>query len=458
MKTIYIISALILIVILLGSGFFIVTKNSSKPQNGQSSNQEKIAISGTIDLNGSPQSGAKIVVSQREFGSKDGFKPFATSVASQDKASWVFSSAVSGKSYEIQATLVADGKTLDSSDPLSVTAPASDEIIIFNIQAPAGSTNAVISGLVNLNGYVPPTATIMVETRVSGVKDFTKIAENLPAKSGQTISFANATSGQDYDLRATLLDVSGSSLGQSKTIVVTAPAYNETLAINSTAVTPLAPKPQGAASPSPVGSGTISGKINLNGPSPANSSLVILASETGKNSYSVVVNGIPIQDNASWSWGSANSSTTYDLVAVLKQQNPNGTQNDVAKSQTITVASPAQNQILSLNTGFSLPQPTGNIQVNCGNKDNNNNWSASVQFQSVTGAQSYWMQIGTSNGGSDTVNNTNQSATNDPNQNVNVSIKDGNTYYARYAYANSNNASSNQFSPFSSVTTIKCPK
>ncbi len=277
------------------------------------------------------------------------------------------------------------------------------------------------------------------------------------------MNYLTAIEGQRYEVRG-ILSNNGRIIGTSNTIVLTAPAQNELLEINSTA---LAPKPTPAPSSNPAegttntGS-TISGYINLNGAVPQGATMVIISRQSGTTDFQVVQDSISPKDDALWSWNGGENGKSYDIKAVLKKPNGDGTFSDVSTSNQITVTSPAENQPLSINSSFLLPPPPGGrIALLCKTKNAaTNQWDAVLNYNSIDQANAYWFQVGTTSGGSDFVN-TVLPTTGGTLQTTNVTFNDSVTYYARYAYSYNGNASTNtpnDFSPFSSGTSFKCPK
>lgn len=470
-----------LVAILVG-GFLYM--NSQKSNNTTQPQKSKDAtISGTIGFNGTHPDGATFSVGQRVVDPGATFNMFVQNMPVKDGTVWSWNGAVESQNYEIQAYLLSsDGKVLHTSEILTVSAPASDEVLNINSDAgpaptPHPQTNqvapATISGTFDLNGYYTNNTTITILSKVPGTSgDYTVAASGLAAKDNGAWSWGGAAPDTTYELKARFISSTGTNIGESPKIVATAPATGEVFVINSTAQPPppagsdstgaggSTTPPQGANAPA-VSGGTVSGTINFNGVSPANSSIVILARDAGTtNPYQVVLNGIQPVSNASWNWNSATAGKNYDIIAVLKQTNSNNTQTDVATSQNITVTSPAAKESLTINSNASIPSPkSDNIIRSCTNKNQSNNtWSVQVSFPTVTGAQTYWIQLGTASGGSDLVN-TAQTSQNSPSQNITATINDSPTYYARYSYSNIQSASwnSNSFSPFSGTFQFKCP-
>lgn len=454
-------SVIILAIGLIAGAFaayfiFNTTNNSSLLSTGKNAE-----ISGRFDVNGVIPQGVTITLLQRDPSQKGGYTAIAQGLQFEDQATWNFPNAVSGKSYEIKASVVQDGKTLSESDPIFVTAPATDEAIGINVESQNGTANAVISGIVGINGYLPTGSTITIEGKLTnGSADYTKIISGVPAKDGQVVAYTTAVAGKTYSVRGTLYDGNGGEIGKSSVLQITAPAKNEVLDINSTAKAPVVVQPTAqpaAATAAPVVSnGTISGSINFNGGAPANSRIVIFQRLSGQGNFQVAVDNITPVNGTNWQWNGAQVGTWYDMVAILKQKQSNGTDTDIATSSTQTFAAPASNEVFTLNSGFSLSSPNGNITITCGN-NNNNVFSAIVYFQSVPNAQGYWYQVGMTNGGAELYNQTGNGTSN-PLQQINVSMNRGTNYYARYAYSTIGNQpmGSSQYSGFTGTTQISC--
>lgn len=421
------------------------------------------SISGTFDINGVTE-GATLTLMQREFKPNTTYTAFAENLPVADQGTWEFNQAKSGVSYEIQAQLVRDNTVVSQSSPITVTAPASSEVLIINAasDSPETTGNATISGNIGINGYIPQGATVTVEGRAQGEENFTVIAANLPAKDNQYMSYTTAVAGQVYEVQGLLYDSNNNEIGSSSVLTVTAPASNEQLTINSSAQPPVTPTPAaGSSSPtaSAQGSQTISGTINYNGQTPPNSRIVLFQRITGTQNFQVAQNNITPANGSTWSFTGAVAGTSYDLLAVLKQQQSNGTDKDISDSNTLTVSAPASGEVLNINSGFTLPQAPGPITLTCGNlPSGSQTWPATISFQTVPNAGSYWFQIGSTNGGSDYQNFT-QNGTNNQVQIIQQNMSNDVTYFARYAYSEVANQGtySSQFSPFSSSQSIRCP-
>lgn len=196
---------------------------------------------------------------------------------------------------------------------------------------------------------------------------------------------------------------------------------------------------------------TISGLIDISGTPPSGSSIVITARQNGtSNNFQTVVDSIKPQDSENWSWTSASNGTTYDLIAVLKGKS-GGADVDYAKSPTYTLKAPSSGQVFQVDVGYALATPTGSITVTCNTHYSNNTWSATVNYPSVEGAKSYWLQIGSTSGKTDIADIAKSSQTQD------TTLTDSVNYYAQYAVSSVSNPTAYQYSSFSSAQTIHCP-
>lgn len=460
-----------IVVLLLGTVGILLYQ--SKTTSTKNASPKPASISGRFDVNGVIPAGASITVVQKVVGSSTS-KIFASNLPVADQSPWSFNKAVEGKTYQIQAQVVVNGSIVSSSAPLVVTAPADDETLKLDIESEKHEAGATISGNILVAGYIPPGATIAIKGRKLGAQTFTTVAQNLNGQPKQFMSYTSALSGITYEVEGVLLDANGKTIGTSNVLAVTAPAVNELLTINSSAVPTITatptPTPASANNPSqgnnptptpqPSSGALVSGGINLNGPAPANSRIVILSSALNANNYSVAVNNITPIDGSTWSWNGAQSGTWYTLIAVLKQHNANGTDTDIATSAPINVAAPATNIIFTINSGISLAAPGGPVTVTCSSYNggpNQNNWNVIINFASVPGAQAYWYQVGNNSGGNN-ITNTAQQTNGTTSQTLTATFNNNTTYYAQYAYANVPVAplGSSQWSGFSSSTSLQC--
>lgn len=415
-------------------------------------------ISGKIDLNGYVPDKATIEIGERERGT-DKFTIVAQNLPAQDGAMWYWAESQKNKNYELQAYLKQNDKTISSSGIITVTAPATEEVLTINskLNVPIETPNpspavvpsesevtkegrrAMLSGTIDLNGNIPAGSVLEIMQRRVGEPVFQiAVTENTPAD-GISWVWKGARVGAEYETQALLKD-QDTVIGESQILKVTAPALNEVLAINSI-----------AAPPAPTTT-SISGKINLNGSLPQGTSdtIVIFQRVRGTDKYEVAQDSIVPSDGALWSWNNAVSGTTYELLAILKDNN----QKDIANSNLITVSAPAQNEVFTVNTGQTLNPPSGTPSIKCTNQISNSQWNVAMTVPSYNNASEYLLQIGSSSGSYDVLNSRVDLS---GNINAGATVNNNTPYYARYAYAFCTNCSYNTFSAFSSVITFQCP-
>jgi hypothetical protein len=204
-------------------------------------------------------------------------------------------------------------------------------------------------------------------------------------------------------------------------------------------------------------SASLSGDISFHGEAPVNSRVVVFQKLLGASTYQLVVDNLTPIDGTLWQWNSPVGGDTYSVIAVLKQKQSDGSDADIAYSAPVTVTAPAGFIVLTVNSAYSLAKPTGTASVNCttyNSGPNQNNWNVTVNFPSYSGAQSYWLEVGSTNGGNDIIN-THGSALSS------LAIFNNNTtYYARFAYAavSGVDTGSGQYSVFSDPTLHICSK
>lgn len=471
-KHILLISLIIVTILSLSTTIFLLLRQPNFSTLLPSNATQKGLISGTFDINGVIPNGASIVIKRVNAASSSDNATFPQNFPAIDQGTWSLDDITDGKSYTVTADIVVQGKIIAQSDPIEVTAPATDQTLTLNIPDAYPSGTAVISGTVKINGYIPPGSTIRIKGRIMGKDTYSTIASNLPGAASQYMSYASAIAGETYEVIGIFQDSNGNQIGISPILGVTAPAMNEELSINSTAVPPATPTPTPApttqaattaptptqpsiltSTPTPTPA-MISGSIDFNGVAPANSRIVILEKVYNSQQYQVAVDNITPQNSATWQWTGAQVGTWYNIVAVLKQTQSDGTDQDIALSQTQSVATPATNVVLTINSGIYLSAPNGTISASCGNLVNNV-WGGQMSYQSVPGAQSYWLEVGTSDGANDVYSSV-QNDNGQQSQTASVNFNNGVTYYARYAYSTTQNASQPQFSPFSTTTQFEC--
>lgn len=357
----------------------------------------------------------------------------------------------------------------------STQTPVTREFTLEGVSdVPTGTIVASILGSISINGDIPAGSTINVEAGVAGTRQFTTVLQNIPAKSNQTFSYTKATKGIWYDMKVTLLDPTSKVIGTSQILTVSAPSLNIQFKLDSVvpSATPT-PSPE-AIKPTPTGKttttpaltptltptstlATISGNISFHGVTPVNSRIVVFQKLANASMHQVAVDNLLPIDGTVWRWDNAIRGNSYSVIAVLKQKQSNGSDTDFASSAPVTVTAPAASIVLTVNSNHTLTKPSAISTVSCTTYNggpNQNTWNVTVNFPSFSGAQSYWLEIGTTDGGNDIANTYGDART------ISTVFKNNTTYYGRYAYAavTGVDTGSSQYSIFSDATRLICSK
>ena len=336
--------AIVLAVLLVGFGALFIYRNYSSNTVNNSAEKNMTAISGSLNINGVIPAGAVLSLVSSEVDSDSTPAEFDSVTDPKDGDEWLLASAMSGKTYTVQGLLKSsNGVELAKTNKISVTAPANGEVLTINLADKTLTGVAVISGLVKVNGFIPTGATISLAARTPNTQ-FEVTREDMPAKTETFLTYDTAIAGQEYDIIGYLYDSTGNKIGESEILKLVAPAKNEVLNINSNASAP---------QPSAAPKAKISGSIDLNGVAPSNSRVMILQAPMDSSDFQVAVDNIPAVDGQQWVWNGAVNSTWYNLKAVLKQRQDNGTDKDIALSQQLTVAAPAINVTFKIDTGIA---------------------------------------------------------------------------------------------------------
>ncbi len=348
----------------------------------------------------------------------------------------------------------------------------------------------MINGIFTIAGTVPHGGTMTLLGKDSGGNTpFIPITNNITPKDLSPWEFPTATAGKSYNIKAEM--VVNAVVIDSNTITVVAPAVNQVLSFslqqmptssptsttnhsNGVVLTPtfiplitqaptitptmsITPTPLITPAASPSAGASISGTLTFTGQPPVSSRVVIFERVTGTTNYQVAIDNFIPYASSVWTWQGV-PGTKYDFIAILKQKQSNNTDIDLASSSQITMSTPSTTGALAISYSPVLSAPNPNISVNCNSLDGSSqNWNATINFQTVTGAASYWFQAGTTDGGIDLVNST-KNAISGNNQTLSEPLKNGTTYYAKYAYAGIPNISANNsdFSPLSATAQFKC--
>lgn len=443
-KLISIIIAGTAVIICLISILFLFPKNKNK-SNSQlplaPQTQSGYQISGGLEINGYLPNDSVIDIEAKPFNSTQ-FTVIVNNLRPADGHAWSWNEAKQNQAYVIRAMVKSSGTVIAQSDPIIAVAPASGEILKINSSSqPKDQKLSVISGYLDLNGYIPPGSNVVVQAKNLTDSQAALITTTVPAVDGQTLYWDKAVLGTSYEIKGVLTGSNGKTISQSMPFVVSAPAYNEALRINSTALSPSS------------GLVSISGKINFNGSVPANATISVAQRQSGQTNFNIFASNLPVVDQVTWSFNSAKPGVTYDLQAYLIVNGVTTTQSGI-----VAVAAPAANEALFLSTSALPPAPpSGSMSYNClgyNTVNNVNMWQVMVSYNNnsvITNAQQFHLIIGTSNGGNQINDITaNPKDPNHPEQGqsytTGYTLTQGQTYYAQYSYSTGNGVFSN-YSP-----------
>lgn len=416
--------------VILGLGILLLLFGGSR------TSAEPASISGMVDFNGIAPGDAsdpnlgEIKVLVRERG--DAAKPYMDTfikVAFADNAVWRWDNAETGITYDVKAEVYYKNTLIQTSLPVTTTAPATGIILRFNVELtdipesirptpkptqpdePEVAEKATVSGVVTINGFIPAGSFVNIFGRIAESKgEFQVAVSRLPAANGVRFEYLEAEAGITYEYRAELYNSGGTFIGQSNHITVTAPASDEVVVINSTA-TP------------PSRSAAISGTITLNGPLVQNSTVILLQRKAGESDYTVVDRFAPNR-TIEYRWPDAVGGTAYDITAALQVNEAN-----TATGNVRTVTAPASDVTITINTGVNLPAPTQTPSVACGDADATNHFNAVVSLPQISVAKRYFLEVGTSSG----ANNVFRGEVN-PNATATVFVPANSPHFARYSY------------------------
>lgn len=191
------------------------------------------SVSGQINLDGYAPTGSTLQVLAKTSDAV-AFQPVASNITPVDNASWTWSQAQVGKTYDMKSQLVsANGTVISTGDTQTVTAPSSGLLLnVASTANPPAPTMVGISGTITINGNIPSGAYITLATRPSGTATFNQVASNITATSGVSFSWANANEGQQYDVQAYLWS-NGKPYAASNILSITAPSTFDILTINA---------------------------------------------------------------------------------------------------------------------------------------------------------------------------------------------------------------------------------
>jgi hypothetical protein len=409
-----------------------ITNASPTPKPG-------VSIAGTITFEGYAPENSYLVIVERT-GTDREFRSVVTGLLPESGIiPWTWDDATKGSNYELRTQLKIRGKTIQESASVFVSAPAEDVTLnLISEQDPPKPVSAAISGTIHLDGYIPPKSTLSILARQTGNGSYNPVITNLAATSNVKWTWADAVSGQTYDILVQLKNAAGTVISTDPDKTITAPSSGVLFDISST-----------YQPPTQTITG-ISGVVNINGTITSNSYVTLAQRKTGTATFSQI-GTIAAKDDTSWSWNGANSGTQYDIQAYLWVDGK-----PFAQSNILTVTAPSSNNLMTINAQLSLAAPAANtLNVTC-NSSQNGSFQATIAYNTngaIQNATQYKIVVTNATNGSQIVNTiltpTNPSQT--QSLTTGYQFTSGTTFYAQYAYSNSS-----VFSPLSPSLQFSC--
>lgn len=201
--------------------------SSEKPTSTESA-----IISGTFNIGGYIPAGSTITINAKKP-SETRYTMILSEIPAVNNGAWVWDKADAGVSYEFQSFIFNNAQTISNIQIQTITAPAINEIINLNSTAqPDNPTLSTLSGTVQLNGTIPQNSSLTISQRATTSAQFSVFSSIPSATDSASWTWTQATSGQSYEIQATLLTSNGKTVAQSQILLVTAPATNQPLTIN----------------------------------------------------------------------------------------------------------------------------------------------------------------------------------------------------------------------------------
>ncbi len=95
----------------------------------------------------------------------------------------------------------------------------------------------------------------------------------------------------------------------------------------------------------------ITGSVDINGVTPAGSTISIAERTLGSQSFNIVASNIPAVDGAAWIWNGAQKNVAYEVKALLKDN----TGSTIAESVLQTIVAPATGETLKIQSKYTPP-------------------------------------------------------------------------------------------------------
>ncbi|HYK08538.1 MAG TPA: hypothetical protein VEW42_03525 [Candidatus Eisenbacteria bacterium] len=435
--------AVVVVLATLGIFLFVKSPSSSTTPVVTGTQRQAVSMNGVVSFEGYIPEGAYISLAEKnETEGTQQYKEVVTGLTPIDGSiNWNWTDATSGQNYLIKALLKVQGKTLQESPIVDVSAPATGVVLnMSSQQVPPTPVTTSIGGQINLDGYAPSGSTLQVWTKTVDAASYQQVAKGIVPSDNAAWSWANATSGTTYLIKAQLVDANNTVISTGDVDTATAPTSNELLNVYSTA------KP-----PTPTVTG-ISGIITINGNIPPSSYITLATRVSGTTTFNQVASNINATNGVGFSWNAASSGQQYDVQAYLWSNSK-----PYAASNIITVTAPSTFDSLTINAQQPLQAPSSStINVSCGAQQNGN-FQATINYNTqgnLPNAKSFNIVATLASQNNQVINTTVSPSNPTTAQNLTTTFifSSGATYYAQYAYSTDGNT----FSPLSPSIQFAC--
>ena len=197
-----------------------------------------------------------------------------------------------------------------------------------------------IAGTLDLNGPIPSGSKLLITQKEIGSGEEKETSQIVISPMDEQSFTIDSKAGQSYKIEAQLVQSSGETTVSDPTYV-TAPAKSESLRINFTDNN----------SPKVTQKAEISGDVQVNGYIPQGAYINIEGKESGSNFYVIVADKMEASLSTPMKYMQANTNQKYVIRGKMYDKNGNS----IGQSDEITVAAPAQNEKLVINSTAKAP-------------------------------------------------------------------------------------------------------
>jgi hypothetical protein len=293
-------------------------------------------ISGTINytaLKPDPGDRGQVQIKTRKYNTTGNYTVVFASALAQNSA-WAWDKAVPRQPYEIVADLVIDGKSITSSEPLIITAPAKNQKLNLHVtwhnlpESVVKDQTTYIKGAVAVNGYIPAASKILIQAKLpNDNNNFQTVSTIENAGPKNEWNWSKAIPLKDYLIKAILMN-GITTLATSETMVAAGGDNEINFTLNSSAPlptnSPVSPSSKTPTPSRPIVAGSITGIVFINGPEDINTSLLMLWRNPGDKNYQTITRiNNPSHNGQAWNWNNLSVGKRYEITAVLQVNEQN---------------------------------------------------------------------------------------------------------------------------------------